>query len=67
MNLILTIFQIMSYNLVILDDKLRGHYMGCFEDSLNSRLLNGHLYIFKNNSPSYCVTMCLRAGYSFAG
>ncbi|CAG9539643.1 unnamed protein product [Cercopithifilaria johnstoni] len=48
------------------DDKLRGHYMGCFEDSLNSRLLNGHFYMFKNNSPSYCVNMCLRAGYSFA-
>ncbi|VDK80693.1 unnamed protein product [Onchocerca ochengi] len=48
------------------DDKLRGHYVGCFKDSLNSRLLNGHLYNLKNNSPSYCVNMCLRAGYSFA-
>ncbi|KAM3717643.1 Xylosyltransferase sqv-6 [Dirofilaria immitis] len=49
------------------DENLRGHYMGCFKDSSNSRLLNGHFYNFKNNSPSYCVNMCLRAGYSFAG
>ncbi|VDO47442.1 unnamed protein product [Onchocerca flexuosa] len=48
------------------DDKLHGHYMGCFKDSLNSRLLNGHLYNLKNNSASYCINMCLRAGYSFA-
>ncbi|VBB34251.1 unnamed protein product [Acanthocheilonema viteae] len=48
------------------DDKLRGRYVGCFKDSPNSRLLNGHFYMFKNNSPSYCVNMCLRAGYSFA-
>ncbi|KAK6107657.1 Core-2/I-Branching enzyme family protein [Brugia pahangi] len=48
------------------DDKLRGYYMGCFKDSLNSRLLNGHYYIFRNNSPLYCVNMCLRAGYHFA-
>uniref|UniRef100_A0A915PQL3 protein xylosyltransferase n=1 Tax=Setaria digitata TaxID=48799 RepID=A0A915PQL3_9BILA len=49
------------------NEGLRGQYVGCFKDSLNSRLLNGHLYKFKNNSPSYCVNMCLRAGYSFAG
>uniref|UniRef100_A0A1I7VC87 protein xylosyltransferase n=1 Tax=Loa loa TaxID=7209 RepID=A0A1I7VC87_LOALO len=40
--------------------------MGCYKDSRNSRLLNGHYYTFKNNSPSYCINTCLRAGYSFA-
>uniref|UniRef100_A0A0R3RVV9 protein xylosyltransferase n=1 Tax=Elaeophora elaphi TaxID=1147741 RepID=A0A0R3RVV9_9BILA len=49
-----------------INNKLRGHYLGCYKDSLDSRLLNGHFYTFKNNSPSYCVNMCLRAGYSFA-
>ncbi|VDK82410.1 unnamed protein product [Litomosoides sigmodontis] len=48
------------------DDGLRGRYVGCFKDSRKSRLLNGHFYMFKNNSPSFCVNMCLRAGYSFA-
>uniref|UniRef100_A0A915B3N6 protein xylosyltransferase n=2 Tax=Parascaris univalens TaxID=6257 RepID=A0A915B3N6_PARUN len=46
----------------------RGAYVGCFKDTRSARVLSGHLYSLKQiNSPHYCVNLCLRAGYMYAG
>ncbi|VDN18271.1 unnamed protein product [Gongylonema pulchrum] len=50
------------------DDTQHTEYVGCFRDSPNHRVLSGHYYKFRTyNSPTYCVNMCLRAGYRYAG
>ncbi|VDM28989.1 unnamed protein product [Toxocara canis] len=46
----------------------RGVYVGCFTDMKSARVLTGHLYRLKQiNSPQYCINLCLRAGYIYAG
>lgn len=54
--------------MTFIDDGMHAEYVGCFKDEPASRVLDGHFYKFKNNnSPVYCVNMCLRAGYKYAG
>uniref|UniRef100_A0A915DZY9 protein xylosyltransferase n=1 Tax=Ditylenchus dipsaci TaxID=166011 RepID=A0A915DZY9_9BILA len=43
-------------------------HIGCFIDDVNSRLLDGFKYEFKeHNSMEKCVQACLRAGFVYAG
>lgn len=52
----------------ITDNLLRGTYIGCFTDHHSNRILYGHRYQSNDvNSPIFCVNLCSRAGYKFAG
>lgn len=46
-----------------------GHKeLGCFKDEKNYRLLNGYFGINKKeNSPHYCIKLCLQSGFPYAG
>lgn len=42
-------------------------YIGCFRDSSKKRLLVNYYKKLSNNSPSFCVDLCLQSGYLYAG
>ncbi|ERL87361.1 hypothetical protein D910_04756, partial [Dendroctonus ponderosae] len=45
-----------------------GKEMGCFKDEKNFRLLNGYFGVSKtDNSPIYCMNLCLQSGFPYAG
>ncbi|CAG9771125.1 unnamed protein product [Ceutorhynchus assimilis] len=45
-----------------------GKELGCFKDEKNFRLLNGYFGVNKNdNSPKYCINLCLQSGFTYAG
>lgn len=45
-----------------------GKSLGCYKDEKTFRLLSGYYARFKtNNSPSYCIGMCLQSGFPYAG
>ena len=45
-----------------------GEYVGCYQDSFQSRLLQGEfLKLLTDNSPARCVSHCTRAGFTLAG
>ncbi|KAF7270775.1 hypothetical protein GWI33_016280 [Rhynchophorus ferrugineus] len=47
---------------------IRGKQLGCYKDEKNFRLLNGYFGVNKNeNSPSYCINICLQSGFPYAG
>lgn len=47
---------------------IRGKQLGCYKDEKNFRLLNGYFGVNKNeNSPSYCINICLQSGFLYAG
>lgn len=47
---------------------VEGKDMGCYRDEKNFRLLSGYFGVNKkNNSPQFCIKLCLQSGYSYAG
>ena len=42
-------------------------HLGCFRDSSKKRLLSNYFKKLSNNSPTYCVDLCLQSGYLYAG
>lgn len=45
-----------------------GRELGCFKDEKNFRLLNGYYGVAKNeNSPKYCINLCLQSGFPYGG
>lgn len=45
-----------------------GKELGCFKDEKNYRLLNGYFGVNKNeNSPKFCMKLCLQSGFPYAG
>lgn len=49
-------------------DKVPGKSLGCFKDEDSFRLLSGYFGTNKkNNSPDYCINLCLQSGFMFAG
>ncbi|KAJ8925077.1 hypothetical protein NQ315_001249 [Exocentrus adspersus] len=45
-----------------------GKELGCFKDEKNFRLLNGYFGVNKNeNSPRFCMKLCLQSGFPYAG
>ncbi|KAL1517259.1 hypothetical protein ABEB36_001046 [Hypothenemus hampei] len=45
-----------------------GKELGCFKDEKAFRLLNGYFGENQiNNSPSYCINLCLQSGFPYAG
>lgn len=46
----------------------QGKHTGCFKDSFSTRILQGYLVKLKTqNSPTLCVGVCTKAGFSYAG
>ncbi|XP_072386942.1 xylosyltransferase oxt [Diabrotica undecimpunctata] len=49
-------------------DFIAGKELGCFKDEKNFRLLTGYFGISKkDNSPKYCMRLCLQSGFPYAG
>ncbi|KAJ8957493.1 hypothetical protein NQ318_020520 [Aromia moschata] len=45
-----------------------GRELGCFKDDKKFRLLSGYFGVNKNeNSPKYCMKLCLQSGFPYAG
>lgn len=45
-----------------------GKELGCFKDEKNFRLLTGYYGVSKiENSPKYCMKLCLQSGFPYAG
>lgn len=45
-----------------------GKELGCFKDEKNFRLLTGYVGTNKkDNSPRYCINLCLQSGFPYAG
>ncbi|CAH0548155.1 unnamed protein product [Brassicogethes aeneus] len=45
-----------------------GRQLGCYKDEKNFRLLNGYYGAYKkDNSPEYCINLCLQSGFQYAG
>ncbi|KAJ8965594.1 hypothetical protein NQ317_016296 [Molorchus minor] len=45
-----------------------GKELGCFKDDKKYRLLSGYFGVNKNNnSPKYCIKLCLQSGFPYAG
>lgn len=52
----------------VLDSNHAGHYLGCYSDSFDSRLLGGNVAkLSGTNSPRKCWQMCAQSGFAFAG
>ncbi|KAG5899486.1 hypothetical protein JTB14_015197 [Gonioctena quinquepunctata] len=49
-------------------DLVAGKELGCFKDEKNFRLLSGYFWVNKkDNSPKYCINLCLQSGFPYAG
>ncbi|XP_030765815.1 xylosyltransferase oxt [Sitophilus oryzae] len=47
---------------------VKGKELGCFKDDKKFRLLNGYFGVSKSeNSPKYCINICLQSGFPYAG
>ncbi|GJQ70820.1 oxt [Trypoxylus dichotomus] len=50
------------------NSQLTGKSLGCFKDEKSFRILSAYYSNNKeNNSPEYCIYLCLQSGFSFAG
>ncbi|XP_023025219.1 xylosyltransferase oxt [Leptinotarsa decemlineata] len=50
------------------DGMISGKELGCFKDEKNFRLLSGYFGVNKReNSPKYCIDLCLQSGFPYAG
>lgn len=47
---------------------VKGKSLGCFKDNKTYRLLSGYYgNNKKNNSPEFCMNLCLQSGFPYAG
>ncbi|XP_050301024.1 xylosyltransferase oxt [Anthonomus grandis grandis] len=47
---------------------VKGKQLGCYKDEKNFRILTGYMGVNKNeNSPKYCINLCLQSGFPYAG